>query len=95
MPCQRAEVLNTEYWFYNGLHYNSGIAEIAGFGEIVPTIFIICNHRTWCDELILEVRTKTYMLYGSETAFAEAVVLKTKNELILNRTCTPKQLRQF
>lgn len=35
------------------------------------------------------------MLYGSETAFAEAVVLKTKNELILNRTCTPKQLRQF
>lgn len=40
MPCQRAEILHTEYQFYNGLHYNSGIAELAGFEEIIPTTFI-------------------------------------------------------
>lgn len=95
MPCQRDEILNTEYQFYNGLHYNSGIAELAGFEEIMPTTFIICNYRTWCDKLILEVRTKAYMLYGNATAFSEAVEVRTKTKLIFNRTYTPKQSRWF
>lgn len=80
MPCQRAEILNTEYWFYNGLHYNSGIAELAGI-EIMPTTFSICNHRTWCDKLILEVRTKTDVLYANATAFSEAVKNKDQTNI--------------
>jgi len=73
MPCQRAEILNTECQFYNGLQYNSGIAELAGFEEIMQATFIICSHRTWYDKSILEVRTKTYVLYGNATACSEAV----------------------
>lgn len=81
MPCQRATILNTEYQVYNGLHFNSGIAELAGFEEVIPATFVICNHRTCCDKLILELKTKTYMLYGNATAFSEAVKSQDQTDI--------------